>query len=139
VHAGGIEVLSTARALGAVASQLGDPLRQAIVLAQAGELTAAVTALEAVDTQSGAAVRDEVGRRMVAWCGEIALAHAASGSRAEALAVMDRARAAAAAASSGKLLQRWHLARIELFQALGDFDAIAMEQQTLYKLMETGG
>ncbi|MBI5852600.1 MAG: PQQ-binding-like beta-propeller repeat protein [Planctomycetes bacterium] len=135
-HAGGIEVFSTVDALFDVARQIDDPLRKAMVLAQAGELVAAVDAIENVAPSTDAGLLDEVGRRMVAWCGEIALAHATRGSRDKALEAMARARARM---TSNRLVQRWHLVRIELFAALGDLDAVGAEQEALYALMETGG
>ncbi len=136
VHAGGVEVFSTVDALRTVAEQIDDPLRRAILLAQAGELRAAIDALEAVDVTANPAARDEVGQRMVALCAELALAYGSRGARDNGLAVLARARARI---DSPRLVQRWHLARIEMFQALGDLDAMAEEQQALYKLMETGG
>lgn len=136
VHAGGIEVFSTNRAMRMVADQLEDPLRKASILAQAGELLAAVDALETIDLVKHPESRAAVGDRMLALSSEIALAYSSHGSREQALAMLDRARKTI---QSAPMVERWHLARIEVFHALGDMDAMSDEQQALYKLMETGG
>ena len=136
VHSGGIEVFSTLRALHSIADELDDPMRRGSLLAQAGELVAAVDALESVDLTARPELRKPVGERMLALCSEISLAYAARGARDKAIATLDRAHSRL---GDPMLAKRWHLARIEMFHALGDLDAMADEQQTLYKLMETGG
>ncbi|MDA1221621.1 MAG: hypothetical protein O3B85_06340, partial [Planctomycetota bacterium] len=81
-------------------------------------------------------LKADVGRRLLTLCGEIALASAARGSREEALAMLDRCRSLL---DEERLIERWHLARIEVFEALGDLDAIAAEQQQLYRRMGRSG
>ena len=80
--------------------------------------------------------RASIGRRLLSVSGELASAMAAHGSRKDALALLDRCRARLA---SSKDVQHWHLARIEVFQILGDLDGVESEQRALYALMEDGG
>lgn len=131
-YAGGLEVYSTQQALDGLSALARDPIERAALEAQAGDLEAAVEALESIDVAALPDLRADVGRRLLTLCSEIALTRAARGSRDEALAMLDRCRSVL---DEERLIERWHLARIEVFEALGDLDAIAAEQQQLYSRM----
>lgn len=129
---GGVEAYSTVAALTALAEQHDDPLRRASLQAHAGDLTGAIATLEAIDLERRPERRPEVALRMLTLCSELALALASHGERDQAISMLDRCRDAI---GDGRLLRRWHLARIEVFQALGDLNAVSREQEELYELM----
>ena len=132
VHEGGIELYTTVEALRARAEAATDPVEKAVLLAQAGELLDAVGVLEAVGPVDDPERRAAIARRMLSWCGELSLALAAQGERQAALDLLERCHATL---REHRMLQRWHLARIEVFQALGDAAAVVDEQEALYRLM----
>ncbi len=135
-YAGGLEAYSTQPALDGLAARASDPLEKAALEAQAGDLEGAVEALESIDLGARPELRAAVGQRLVTLCGELALARAARGARDEAVSMLDRCRSSL---EDDHLIERWHLARIEVFEALGDLDAIAAEQQELYRRMGRSG
>jgi hypothetical protein len=136
VYAGGIELYSTSRALAELAAAAPDPLTEAALLAHAGDLSAAVARLEAIDLEARPELRPEVSRRMLTLGAELAVAIASSGLRDEALAMLERCRVPL---RDPQLLHRWRLARIEVFESLGDLESAAKEQLLLYDEMESRG
>ncbi len=135
-YAGGLEAYSTPQALDGLSALAADPIEKAALEAQAGDLEGAVEALESIDLEARPELRAAVGQRLVTLCGELALARAARGSRGEAVSMLDRCRPML---TDDRLIERWHLARIEVFEALGDLEAIAAEQQELYRRMGRSG
>lgn len=135
-YAGGLQAYSTQQALDGLSALADDPIERAALEAQAGDLDAAVAALESIDLAAQPELRSVVGQRLVTLCGELALAQAARGAREEALSMLDRCRPALA---EDRLIERWHLVRIEVFDVLGDLDAISAEQQELYRRMGRSG
>ncbi|MGE3878291.1 MAG: PQQ-binding-like beta-propeller repeat protein [Planctomycetota bacterium] len=136
VYAGGFEVYSSRSALASLLAATVDPGERASLLAQAGDLSAAVEVYESMVGTQPVTLPDPHGARMLSLCSEIALAQASRGLREQAITTLDRARKFVEAPG---LLMRWHLARIEIFEAIEDMDAVANEQRALYRVMETGG
>jgi len=135
VYQGGIEMYSTIEALTALADASEDLLQRSVYQAQAGELMASIATLEAIDAGSDERLAAEVPKRMLSLCGEMAVVMATRGARKEALELLDRCRARL---TNRRQIERWHLARLEVFKALGDAVAIEHEQEALYKVMEGG-
>jgi outer membrane protein assembly factor BamB/tetratricopeptide (TPR) repeat protein len=132
-HAAGIRVFSTDAALYELAAE-ATPGRRAAILAQAGDLTAAIDALgdalKAIPPGSDpdASGVFELEQRLVALARELATAMATHGSRADALGLLDRCRSMLL---TERYLPRWHLARIDVFRNLGDGDAVRAERRRL--------
>ncbi len=147
VYEGGLQVFATAESLARIAEETEDPIRRSVLLAQAGDLGAAIDALDtvraaatngAVDDPDGVrptALQLDVAERMLALTGELALALATRGDAERAVAMLDRSRPRM---TNSALLQQWHLARLEVFETLGDLDAVYKEQEALYRIMERG-
>ncbi|MBK8980539.1 MAG: PQQ-binding-like beta-propeller repeat protein [Planctomycetes bacterium] len=127
---GGIEAYSTIEALELCAAGESDPVDTSAWLAQAGDLLGAVAALEQVEVPP-----PDVQERMLSLCSELALAMASHGERDRALELLERARARL---DDRELVLRWHLARVEVFETLGDPDGVYVEQRALYDAMEHG-
>jgi outer membrane protein assembly factor BamB len=136
-YEGGVELYSTTEALLALADRSDDLIERAVYQAQAGELLAAVGTLEAID-RDALDERRKLGveQRMLSWASELALAMAVRGARDESLDLLARCRQHL---HDTRYVQRWHLARIEVFQALGDLESVGDEQQALYALMGRKG
>ncbi|MCA8943042.1 MAG: PQQ-binding-like beta-propeller repeat protein [Planctomycetes bacterium] len=133
-HEGGLEVYSSVDALLGMAESVDRPERRALLQAQAGDLTKAFETLHAASKADlDPARHDDVVRRMLSIAGELSIAFAASGAREDALAILDRCREEL---TDDRAVMRWHLARIEVFQALADLEGVESEQAKLYALME---
>lgn len=133
-HEGGVEVYSSIESLTDVARDAERPGQRALLQAQAGDLTGAFETLHAVDvSELTQPRREEFAQRILTIANELAIAMAAHGARAEALSVLDRCRSKL---DQDRDVMRWHLARIEVFRALADYEAIEAEQLALYARME---
>lgn len=127
----GIEVYSSQSALRALA-QTASPVDAALCLALAGDVDAALGALErqlAVQPEDGTAAT-----QLLVLARQQSMASARAGDRSAALAVLQRVRPRME--FRRELLLDWHVSRIGVFQMLQDLAALAAEQQQLYRLME---
>lgn len=135
--AGGVEVFSTAAALGPLAETSEDPLRRASYLATLGNGEAAEETLAKVMQGSeDPAMRARAGRRLLSLIRERAFRVAVEGGLPAGLAAMDKVRELL---PQRELRMHWHLARVELCKAAGDLRAHEAEQQRLYDYMEGRG
>jgi tetratricopeptide (TPR) repeat protein len=134
-YEGGIELHASLQALHELAQQTEDPEARAGWLTQAGDLVAAVAALEGLiaDAARPEPERARAARRALPLVRDVALAMAAHAARAESLAMLQRC--AEWPLSRGDRLQ-WQLARIEVLVALGDETAASVERDALYAMME---
>ena len=135
--AGGVEVFSTKAALRSLAEAVKDPLRRASYLATSGDYEAAESVLtETLKGSVDAALRAQVGRRLLSLVRARAFVDAAAGDLQTSLAMMDKVRELF---TQRELRLHWHLARVELCKAYGDLRAHEAEQQRLYDYMEGRG
>lgn len=133
-YAGGVEVYSTVESLANLAERATDPLQKALLFAQSGDVLSAFETLEASDrTALDSTTKRRLAKRALALASELSLGMAAHSARGDALAILDRCRAIL---EHERDIMRWHLARIDVFQSLGDFESVESEQLTLYALME---
>ncbi|MCK5944136.1 MAG: PQQ-binding-like beta-propeller repeat protein [Planctomycetes bacterium] len=136
-YAAGVEVYSTAAALGDLAKNTDDPLRKSSYLTKSGDHAGAEQVLSKVLATSGdERERARAGRQLLALVRERAGDLARGGDLAAAMAMMDEVRELL---SDRELRLNWHLARIEICKAAGDLRAHAAEQQRLYDYMEGRG
>lgn len=133
----GIEVFSTAAALGQLAAVAPDPVSRAGYLVQAGSIDAAIDVLAAA-LADGAVARDRVQQakaaaRLLSLARERALSHARAGAPDPGRQVLDRV---LPFATDPTVRMNWHLARLDFWRQIGDMRAYEEEQQRLYAYME---
>lgn len=127
----GIEVYSSRTALRALAKDAG-PVDAALCLALAGDVDEAMTALE---RQLAARPGDQASAtQLLVLARQQAMGAARDGDRAAALQVLQRVRPHME--GRRELLLDWHVSRIGVFQMLQDLQALGVEQQQLYRIME---
>jgi len=136
-YQGGVEVFSTAGALGELAKHTEDPLRKASYLTKSGDGLAAEAVLaETVANATDARTRGQAGRQLLSLVRVRAAESASEGNATAAMATMDEVRDLL---KDRELRLNWHLARIEICKAAGDLRAHESEQQRLYDYMEGRG
>lgn len=135
---GGVEVFSSTTALRQLAAATEDTLRKCTLLAQAGDVDAAIEhAAAAVRRGSGGAqVHARLTEELLALVRERAQAAVRSGDLARALAMLD---AIGDMLTDRNIRLDWHLARVELCKEAGDLRAHEHEQVRLYDYMEGRG
>ena len=130
----GIVVYSTGQRLLEEAEQATDLSHRAMLQAQAGDLISAFRTLESIDLENAPTDhRQQVATRLLSLGGELAIAMAAHGARTQALDILERTRNQL---TTERENQHWHLSRIDVFQTLGDLDAVLSEQDALYELID---
>lgn len=136
-YQGGVEVFSTADALGQLAENTDDPMRKASYLTKSGARQAAEKVLASAvrDTEDERA-RLRAGKQLLALVSSRAEGLARDGKLAEAMKAMDEVRDLL---KDRPVRLNWHLARIEICKDAGDMRAHETEQQSLYDYMEGRG
>jgi outer membrane protein assembly factor BamB len=136
-YQGGVEVYSTAAALGELAGNTEDSLRKASYLRKSGEPQQAEQVLvKAVANGKDDSVRLRAAKQLLALVSGRAEVLARDGKLPAAMKVMDAVRDLLADRS---VRLNWHLARIEICKDAGDMRAHESEQQSLYDYMEGRG
>jgi len=134
---GGVEVFSTTAALGLLANNTEDPLREASYLTKSGDPAAAEKVLAAMlGTCKDDRLRHRAASQLLALVSYRATELAGAGQLPAALAAMDEVRELL---SDRNVRLNWHLARIEICKDAGDMRAHESEQQSLYDYMEGRG
>ena len=134
-YAGGIEVFASLEALRELAQESSDPLERAGLLVQAGDLVTAIGVLEplCLDESAPLETRKKLTRRALALVRDVVLQRGPESTLEDSLALLGRARTWV---ESRDLLLQWQLLKVEMYQALGDRDAVDREQDALYEMME---
>lgn len=136
-YQGGVEVYSTASALGELAGNTDDSLRKASYLTKSGQPLAAEKVLaEAVSNSTAERVRLRAAKQLLALVSGRAERLARDAKLPAALKAMDEVRELLA---DRTVRLNWHLARIEICKDAGDMRAHEAEQQSLYDYMEGRG
>lgn len=136
-YQGGVEVYSTADALGQLAANTADPLRKASYLTKSGSPQQAEKVLaEAIASSENDKERTRAAKQLLALVSGRAESLARDGKLPAALQAMDGVRDLLA---NRTVRLNWHLARIEICKDAGDMRAHETEQQSLYDYMEGRG
>jgi outer membrane protein assembly factor BamB len=133
-YQGGLEVYSSATALKQLAATSADPLTRASYLVMAGEPEAAIDSLILFLESAPPADRQKTAsKRLLGYCRERALELAAAGRPQDGAALLDRV---LPHATDRSVRMNWHLARLDLWQQVGDLHNHEEEQQRLYRYIE---